>query len=286
MDGRYILVTAVKNEGGNLSNLIQSVTEQTIKPTLWAIADDNSTDTTPEIIKETKEKYEWIQSIRLAESTKTGWDALHLSSVLMRITEFAIEFSQKNKIEYDYIGNVDGDMILEQTFFEKLINEFEKDPDLGVAGGGTQYIKGDDTTQPSIREDEPSGGDMLIRRECFEDCGGMQLSCCWDSVLKAKTRLRGWKTKRFEYIKATETRIPGSDNYWERGIRIGESAYHLNMHPLHVMIRCLKVSCQKPYYWGIAFVLGYIVSLIGRKEQIEDDEVKRYFRNKWRGYIK
>ena len=282
MYGQYILVTAVKNEEGNLSNLIQSVAEQTIKPMLWAIADDNSTDNTPEIIKEAKGKYGWIQSVRLNEGTETGWNTLHLSSVMMKITEFAIGYCGRNEIKYDYIGNVDGDMILEKTFFEKMINEFEKDDKLGVAGSGTQYIKGDGTIQPTTGKDEPSGGDMLIRRECFEDCGGMQLSCCWDSVLKAKARLSGWKTKRFEYVKATETRIPGSENYWERGIRIGESAYHLNMHPIHVIIRCLKVSCKKPYYWGLAFMLGYIVSLIKGKEQIEDEEIKKYFRNKWK----
>jgi len=54
---------------------------------------------------------------------------------------------------------------------------------------------------------------MLIRRACFEDCGGIQITWGWDSTLKAK--IRGWKVKRFEYVKALETRFVGSvEGYW------------------------------------------------------------------------
>ena len=285
MNRRYILVTAAKNEGENLPKLIQAVAEQTIKPVLWVIADDGSTDNTPEIIKEAMRKYKWIQSIRLNSKNNIRDIGIHLSWVMMKVTKFATEYCKARRIDYEYIGNVDGDIIIERAFFEKLMKEFEKDPKLGIAGSGTQYVKGDKIIQPEGNEEEPSGGDMLIRRECFEDCGGIQLSCCWDSVLKAKARLRGWKTKRFEHVKALETRIPGSENYWKRAIHTGRSAYQLNLHPLHVMIKFLKMLFKKPHYWGIAFILGYLFSLIKREEQIKDEEIRNYFWNKWKKYL-
>ena len=285
MNKRYVLVTAAKNEGENLPKLVQAVAEQTIKPVLWVIADDGSMDNTPEIIKKAKEKYGWIQSIRLNSEVESRDIGLHLSRVMMKVTEFAIGYCGRNEIKYDYIGNVDGDIILEKTFFEKMINEFEKDPKLGIAGSGTQYVEGDEIIQPEGNEEEPSGGDMLIRRECFEDCGGIQLSCCWDSVLKAKARLRGWKTKRFEHVKAIETRIPGSEDYWKRGIHTGRSVYQLNLHPLHVMIKFVKILFKRPHYWGIAFISGYLLSLIRREEQIKDEELRNYFWNKWKKYL-
>jgi len=283
MNRRYILVTAAKNEGENLPKLIQAVAEQTIKPVLWVIADDGSTDNTPEIIKEAMRKYKWIQSIRLNSKNKDI--GIHLSWVMMKVTKFATEYCKARRIDYEYIGNVDADIIIERAFFEKLMKEFEKDPKLGIAGSGTQYVKGDKIIQPKGNEEEPSGGDMLIRRECFEDCGGIQLSCCWDSVLKAKARLRGWKTRRFEYVKAIETRIPGSENYWERGMHGGESAYYLNMHPLHVTIKSMKLLFfEKPHYRGLAYMLGYIISFIKREEKIADEEIRKYFWNKWKKY--
>ena len=49
---RYIVVTPCRNEEKKLPNLVQSITAQTIRPALWVIVDDGSTDKTGEIISE------------------------------------------------------------------------------------------------------------------------------------------------------------------------------------------------------------------------------------------
>ncbi|MCK4736138.1 MAG: glycosyltransferase, partial [Methanophagales archaeon] len=49
---RYIVVTPCRNEEKNIPNLVQSITAQTIRPALWVIVDDGSTDKTGEIIAE------------------------------------------------------------------------------------------------------------------------------------------------------------------------------------------------------------------------------------------
>jgi len=285
MNRHYILVTAAKNEGKNLPRLIQSIVEQSIRPVVWVIIDDGSIDNTPEILKEAKKKYEWIQSVRLQSKAKDKDIGFHLSSVMIEAFNFAIEYCKKNGIDYEYLGNVDGDMILEHKFFEKLLIEFEKDEKLGIAGGGVQYIKSGKVIQIFGDVEEPSGGLMLIRKKCFEDCGGIQLSCCWDSVLKAKARLRGWKTKRFEHVKGIETRIPGSENYWMRGLHGGESAYYLNLNPFNVFVRSIKL-CRKSFRRGIAYMLGYIICFLQRKEKIHDEEIRKYFWNKWKNRLR
>ena len=135
----YILVTAAKNEGKNLPELIQSVAEQTIKPLLWVIVDDASTDNTPQILEEASRRYEWIKTIRLEE--RGGRDlGFHLSRVVKMAFDFAVDYCREKGLDYEYIGNIDGDMIIEREFFEKLIREFEKDSKLGIAGSGAQYI--------------------------------------------------------------------------------------------------------------------------------------------------
>ena len=138
---QYIVVTACKNEGDNLPNLIQSIASQTLKPVLWIIVDDGSTDNTPEILKEAEEKYSWIQSIRLEESKRDL--GLHLAGMVRKGFDFAINYCKKKGIDYGYLANVDGDLTLETTFFEDIIKEFEKDPELGLASGGTKHIVGD-----------------------------------------------------------------------------------------------------------------------------------------------
>ena len=281
----YVLVTAAKNEGGNLFKTIQSVAEQTIKPAVWVIIDDGSTDNTPQILEEAKEKYDWIQSVRLEEGTERDL-GFHLSSVVRRAFGLTTDYCTKNELDYEYMGNVDGDMILEPAFFEKLIKEFEKDAKLGVTGGGIQYVVGDKIIQPEGGPEEPSGGNMLIRRNCFEDCSGIQITLGWDGTLKAKAKIRGWKVKRFESVKALETRYVGSvEGYWKRYRELGEAGYYFNINPIHAMIKSIMLLRKKPYYIGIAYLVGYFGDLIRRKEKIEDDEIRQFFWNKWKKYL-
>lgn len=282
----YIIVTPCKNEGKNLPNLIKSVTSQSIKPVLWVIVDDGSTDDTPQILEEAKAKYGWIKSIRLDAIRKRDLGP-HLASVIKRGFDFAIEYCERNGIEYNYLCILDADLILEPTFYEKLIKEFEKDSKLGIASGGTRHIVGDRIIYAKVNIDEPSGGHMLIRRECFEECGGIPISYACDSVLKAKARLRGWKTRRIERATATEIRDANSaEGYWKGFVHKGKASYHLNLHPIHVLVRTLMYSCKRPHYAGLAYILGYLGSFIKREIKINDEEIGQYFWNKWKKYLK
>ena len=277
----YTLNTPVKDEEENLPNLIQSVVKQTVKPVLWVIVDDGSTDNTPKIIKNAKEKYSWIQSTRMNEGKRDL--GLHLADVMRKGFDFAIEYCIKNGIKYHYLGNVDGDMILEYTFIENLIKEFEKNPKLGIASGGSKQIVGDRVIHTKASIDEPAGGHMLIRRKCFEECGGIPLSYASDSALKAKAKLRGWKTKRFEENIATGIRdMSSAEGYWKGYKNRGKASYYLNLNPLHVMIRSVIYSFRRPCYTGIAYMAGYLSDLRRKKEQIDDNEIKKYYWNKWK----
>ncbi|RLJ00138.1 MAG: glycosyltransferase family 2 protein [Candidatus Aenigmatarchaeota archaeon] len=282
----YLVITPCKNEGQNLPNLVESVASQTIRPVLWVIVDDGSTDDTPEILKKAMEKYRWIKSIRLGENRKRDL-GLHLASVIKKGFDFAIEYCLKNKINYNYLGNLDADLILEPTFYENLIKEFEKDPKLGIASGGTRHIIGNRIVYAKMNPDEPSGGHMLIRKECFEDCGGIPISYACDSVLKAKARLRGWKTRRFDNYLATEIRdVNSAEGYWRGFMHKGRVSYYLYLHPFHVLVRTLVYSCKRPHYTGLAYMLGYLSSFINKEEKINDEEIKQYFQNKWKKYLK
>jgi glycosyltransferase involved in cell wall biosynthesis len=280
----YIIVTACKNEAENLPNLIRSVVSQTIRPIVWVIVNDGSTDDTPTITRDAAEKYNWIHAIHLKDGKRDL--GLHYANVVKMGFDYAISYCSKMGFEYKYLGNLDGDLTLEYIFFENLMREFENDPELGIASGGTKHIIGDKIKYAKMSINEPSGGHMLIRRECFEECGGIPISYSIDSVVKAKARLKGWKTRRYENNIATEIRdVSSAEGYWKGFVYGGKSSYYLNLHPFHVIVKVVKYSIIKPYYGGIAFSIGYLSSLIGRKNQIKDDEIRQYFWNKWKQYL-
>ena len=287
----YILITPVKNEEKSLHNLIESVASQSIKPALWVIVDDGSTDKCPEIIENATNNYEWIKSIRLKESERDL--TIHVSTVIKTGIDFAREYCKEHDYKYGYVAFLDADMnIPDKDFFKKLIIEFEKDDQLGIASGEIQCMDGlGNIGIEKRRTDTVSGGEMICRRECFENVEGVPLSHAWESVLRVKAILNGWKIKQFNEIKIIQTRETSSAEGLKKGYYVnGTSEYYLNSNPFIVIAKGLKYCFKSPHYTGLAYLCGYFSSWIGRKEQIDDEEVKKYYywhkpREIWQYYI-
>jgi glycosyltransferase involved in cell wall biosynthesis len=272
----------VKNEEANLNETIKSVAQQTIKPTVWAIFDDCSTDGTPKIIIEAKKKHDWILYNKLNQLHQRDL-GLHLAKLINEGFEYLEEYCKINEIEYEYLANLDGDLTLENTFFEKLINGLEANPALGIVSGSTQYMVNNELVTADVDLGEPSGGHMLIKKKCFEDIGGIMIAYSWDSVLKAKAKLQGWDTKRINEAKVIEFRDANSaDGYWAGYVFQGKSAYYRDLNPLHVFGKGATYSLKKPYYIGLAYLYGYFMDCLKRKEKINDEELKNYYRNKFK----
>jgi len=271
---QYILITPIKDEEKNLTELIQSVAGQTIKPIFWVIVDDGSTDRSPEIIEEAQKKYEWIQSIRLNGGVRDSW--LHLADVLKKGFDFCFEYCKNNGIDFDYVGTVDGDVILEEAYYENLLKKFEEKQRLGIASGRTWILDGN---QMIYMKDYLPGGVKVCRRKCFEDCGGIPLSSAWDTVLNTKAKLKGWDVRQFDEIRQFSVRFGCSaEGLWKGYKEHGKSAYYLGFNFIHAIVKGLKLMVEKPYYIGIAYLYGYFGSLMLRKRQIDDKEIKYYYR--------
>jgi len=301
----YILVTPCKNEEENLSNLICSIGAQTIKPTLWIIVDDGSTDGTGEIISRTGREHDWIKGINLDEHPE--YMGKHYAYVCNKGFEFAIEYCKKNGIKYDYVGLVDADNMLEKKYFEKLIDEFEKDPQLGIASGTNAFADiphllselresnpeadimdeelwnlygSNEVLIQSAHEDKPTGSARLWRKKCFEETGnGYLLAYAPDSISNVKANMRGWKTQRFKDAKIIERVGYITHGEWEGGIRIGKFDYFLG-RPLYYSFLCtIKLIRKKSFLFGSAYLYSYITSIVKKEDRIDDPEVLNYYQN-------
>jgi glycosyltransferase involved in cell wall biosynthesis len=275
---QYIMVTPIKNEGDSLPKLAKSVLEQAIKPSLWVIVDDGSTDKTVDIIQNLTYKYNWIRGIRLEKNPRDL--GVHISHVCREGFNFAIEYSKQHDIEYEYIALVDGDIILESEYFEKMMFEFEKNQNLGVASGRGANIIGNRLVENRQRDDLPSGGARLWRRHCFEDTEGYILTKSPDSVSNIKAKIKGWDTKQFHHVKFVSTRAHASaEGYWKGYKQFGSNNYYIGYTPLHALLKGVKLLFEKPCYTGLAYLNGYFGSLICQKKRIDDDQVKYYFQH-------
>ena len=94
----YILITPSKDEADLLPGLIRTICDQTIKPQLWLIINDGSTDNSKIIIKEAMEKYFWINSIKLENSKRDIY--ARCAFICKTGIEKAYEICSKKTIQY------------------------------------------------------------------------------------------------------------------------------------------------------------------------------------------
>mgnify|MGYP000876368489 CR=1 FL=1 len=275
----YILTTPCKNEEASLPELAESIINQTITPKLWLIVDDNSTDNSAEILRDLETKYSWIRVIT-SDGTKRDL-SFHYAKVVSEGLSLALEITSVEKISVEYISLIDADMVLENNFFEKIIDRFEEDPFLGVASGSTAYFEADKLVTEKGRENLPIGGLRVWRRECFIDTGGFPISYSADSVSNVLAVLHGWDTKKFEDIIGIQARRTGSAEGLWKGYRTkGESDYYRDYHPLYALFKFVKYILTSPSYIGIAYLEGYLNGIVKIRKKIDIPEVRQYYRKK------
>lgn len=287
----YILITPCRNEEQNLPNLVQSITSHTIKPVLWVIIDDRSSDRTSSIIKNLEQQHEWIHGLYLTEAAE--YMGFHYSRVCNQGFEFAVNYCSKNNISYEYIALVDADNIPEKKYFEMLLHEFKTEKKLGVVSGTNAFINSEklnsfddifdafnifETLEIQFsRDDLPMGSARMWQKRCFTESGGYMPVYAPDAVSTVKAKMKGWKTKRINNARVIERHAFAMQGVWKRSKEMGRYYYYL-WHPLpYVILKSIRYSFNKPYYAGFGCLLGYAKSAMKRAKRVEDAEVKAYY---------
>ncbi len=274
----YVLITPVKDEEAYLYEVAGSVVKQTMRPELWVIVDDGSTDKTPEIINSLTNRYGWIKVLTLPLHDRDI--KYHYSYVCKQGFDCALKCCEEYNIHYEYIGLLDADTVLVRNYFEQLLNEFKNDSALGIASGGIYYYKDNKLKWERFNENLPVGTGRLWRKECFFDTNGYIIEVSPDTISNVKALLRGWKIRQFKDIVCIQTRYTSSAEGLWKGYKInGYMSYYLNKHPALVALNFVYFIFKKPYYISIAYLYGYSTSIFKRNNKIADEEIRDYF---WR----
>ncbi|KKH48773.1 glycosyltransferase family 2 protein [Methanosarcina sp. 1.H.A.2.2] len=272
----YVLITPVKDEEKNLHEVIESVISQTVKPVLWLIIDDGSTDNSPKIIHSFVSKHAWIKTIRLPPHPRDI--IFHVSYVYKSGFDFIVKYCGRHKIQYSFIASMDADTVLEKEYFEKILHKFESSNKLGIASGGLYHEIDGKLKLSGQAENFPSGTGRVWSKECFFDTDGFSLEPSADSISNIKAIMRGWQIQRFNEIQMVEKRLTGSaEGLWKGYKYNGYMAYYLNKNPILILLNVFNYTLKKPHYTGIAFLLGYIRPFIKREERIKDREIREYY---------
>jgi glycosyltransferase involved in cell wall biosynthesis len=273
-----VLITPAKNEEQNLPEVARSVTGQTVKPELWIIVDDGSTDNTTQVIKDLRTRHAYIQSIRLPQRPRDI--TFHYSYVCKQGFDYALKYCSQNNLEFEYIGLLDADTVLEENYFGKLMIKFKEDTSLGIASGGVYYDTGGKLSMENTDKNLPRGTGRLWRKECFHETGGYPVEPSPDSISNVKAILRGWKLMQFaNIIQIQKRKTSAANGLWHGYVKNGWMAYYIGKNPLVAMTNVFYLSVRFPFYTGLAYFWGYASSVIKREQKIKDTEIRAYYQN-------
>ena len=121
----YVLITPAHNEEEFIELTIRSVIKQTILPRKWIIVDDGSSDRTAEIVGKYLPDNAWMELLQMPIRRER-----HFAGKAVAVNT---AYEKMKSLDFDIVGNLDGDISFDSDFMEYLLGEFAQMPNLGVA---------------------------------------------------------------------------------------------------------------------------------------------------------
>jgi poly-beta-1,6-N-acetyl-D-glucosamine synthase len=281
---RILIISPVRNEAAHIEIVARALAAQELAPARWIVADDRSTDDTLAILRELETQIPFMTVVE-APQLEDGPVRDRLARAAAPRNFNAGLAAAGDWHEYTHVMKLDGDIELPPDYLRQMVERFDADPDLGLAGcvldeplaaGGYRRIR--------IAGNHVHGATKLYTRACFERIGGVQERLGWDTIDETYARMYGFKTATFRDIVAIHHRPIGSADGTLRGhARHGECAYIAHHSAWWITLRALRVGRRRPFgVSGAAFIYGYWRAAARRVQRVPDPEYRRFTRRELR----
>lgn len=258
---RIVLITPVRDEEQYIGPMIESIMKQDIPLARWIIVSDGSTDNTNDIVKENALRFEPIELVELPARAqrKPGGEGA-IASILRSVDLTSV----------DYVARFDADLLFEDDYFLRILEEFDREPELGIAGGGLYVHRRGTLELEQAPQYHVRGALKMYRRECFEQIGGIGTQIGWDTADEVYAWSKGWKTRSFSDIRVIHRRptgegVPQNHIYAERG----KAEYLTWSLPLFVLLKSAKLALRRPGH-ASAFLSGFLKGYWHNTQRPED----------------
>lgn len=256
---------------------LDSVVAQSIRPTLWVIIDDGSTDQTLEILGEYAANYDWIKVV-----SKPDRGARAVGPGVIEAFYFGLETVDLDA--FPYLCKLDLDLDLPPTYFETLITRMEENPRIGTCSGKAYFrAPSGQLVSEKIGDEMSLGMTKFYRTACFEQIGGFVREVMWDGLDCHKARQIGWiavswdaPELRFEHLRAMGS---SQKSIYVGRRRHGFGQYYMDSDPLYFLAATIKKMAHPPYVLGgLATLQGYIGAWLKGTKKHDDLELRAFIR--------
>ena len=269
----YVLITPARNEGQFIELTINSVVAQTVRPVKWVVVSDGSTDETDDIVSRYAAQYQWIELVLMPERRER-----HFAG---KVYAFNAGYARVRDLNYDVIGNLDGDTSFDQDYFSFLLRKLTEDLTLGLVG--TAYSERSKRTGDyrfaSI--EHVTGICQLFRRQCFEEIGGYipVKGGAVDTIAVIAAKMKGWETRTFMDRVCLHHRGSAEKGELMVKFRGGAKDYSVGNHPIWELSRMVYWMTKRPFIVaGLMLGVGYLWALIRRVERPVSFELVTFLR--------
>ncbi|WP_128548316.1 glycosyltransferase family A protein [Larkinella soli] len=274
----YVIITPVRNEAERVETTLRSVVSQTLRPVQWIIVDDQSTDGTADIVRRYLPDHPWIRLEAAPDMPRNDY-----SSRVVQLVNYGLKKLEK---EAEIIVKLDGDVQFSPDFFARILGDFERNPQLGIASG-LLTINGI-REKFDISTGNTRGATKCYRKTCLTDIGGLYPYTSWDTIDNAAARAKGWETRilpyEFEHLKPEGSKA-GSKlyNHYRTGLANGRIPYVGS----YFFIKAFSKLLESPLFLA-PFVQswGYIKTRFIRRERPFPSYITAQIRKEQRAYLR
>ena len=170
---RILIVSPVRNEAAHIERVVRAVAAQELPPARWIVVDDRSDDGTPDVLRRLEPDVPFLTVMEVGDvPTRPVRDRLARAAAPRT---FNAGLATVDWRDYTHVMKLDGDIELAPDYLRRLMERFDADPALGLAGG----VLVEPTLDGGLRSiqiprNHVHGALKCYSRDCFERIGGVE----------------------------------------------------------------------------------------------------------------
>lgn len=267
MNRSTVIVTPVKNEQDILPKFFEHITSSDgFDQVKLLVIDNESTDNSPDIIKAWSNRYPNNISCHYFSHPNREYA---LGEKYSSIIKFGFDQAIA-ELNFAFIGILDSDCFISDSYFVRIWSAFDADPALGVTSGvpillGSNKLDGE-------RAAAVRGNCRIWRRTCLEESGYI-IGPSADTLSLALAELRGWSAYATQAASLKIRQMGGRSKYEYYGY----SAYFRGIDPLIATIKVGRLFARGEFGNSYKYAFGYFSNYMKRTARIPHQELREYF---------
>ncbi|MDH5417383.1 MAG: glycosyltransferase family 2 protein [Nitrosopumilus sp.] len=214
MEKTYYHFFCVRDSEDSISDVMESIINQSHKPKKICVVNDGSSDKTGQILDNYKKQNPELINV------------IHTDSKTRDYSRIPTLWNMCLTKDYDFHMIGAGDVVYENDYVKKLINEFEKNPKLVICSG--DHIP--------FKTKVPHGGGRLVKQSFFfKNYDKYYEIMGYESEILYRALLQGYEIRVFKNALLEHREELGHGHNFEE---FGRGMKALGYHPLFVIGRC------------------------------------------------